>query len=106
MSRSDSESIHDFGSTRLTPQIFPISCRSPWNMELAGLETLMRTYTGVELRVERDGSETHAIQVLDEPHQILALQVWNRSLILASTKEVAELLEKLWRSSVEVAEFL
>jgi len=54
----------------------------------------------------KDGSETHAVQVFDEPRQLLALQVRKSVLILVPTKEAAELVVKLWRSFVEIAELL
>jgi len=64
----------------------------------------MRTYTGFERGVGRNDLETHSIQVLDEPHQILALQVRNSGLIFAPAKEVVDLVVKPGRSSVEVVE--
>ena len=65
-----------------------------------------RTYPGVERRVGRDGLETHAIEVLYQPCQILALQVWNGALKLVLSNAADELLVKLWRSRIEVAELL
>ena len=54
----------------------------------------------------RDGLETHAIEVLDQPCQILALQVWDGASKLALSNAAGELLVKLWRSRVKVAELL
>lgn len=54
----------------------------------------------------KDDLETHAVQVLDEPYQILALQVWNNVLILVPAEEVAKLGGKFGRSFVEVVELL
>ena len=65
-----------------------------------------RTYPGVERRVGRDGLETHAVEVLYQPCQIFALQVWNGASKLAPLEAIGELLVKLWRSRVEVAELL
>jgi len=48
--------------------------------------------------------EAHAIQVLDKPHQIFALQVRNNTSVPIAAKEVAEVLVELRRSSVETAE--
>jgi len=48
--------------------------------------------------------ETHTIQVLDKPHQILVLEVRKASNILLPIKELDELTAKLWRRPVEVAE--
>jgi len=104
MSRRESESIYDLGSTSLAPHSFLSSCKHSWNATLAGSEIPMRPCTSVERRVKRDGLETHAIQVLDEPRQILALQVRKSVSILVPAKEVAELLVKLRRSFVKVAE--
>jgi hypothetical protein len=66
-------------------------------VRLAGSEVLARTYsnTGVERRVKKNGLETHAIQVPDEPRQIPASQAWNNVLMLVPAKEVVELLVKL-----------
>lgn len=60
----------------------------------------------VERGMGRDGLETHTIQILDEPCQILALQVLSSTSKLATAKAAAELLVKLWRSHVEVAQLL
>jgi len=105
-SRRESESIQDFGNNSLIPHIFPSSCRDSWNARLAGSKIPTRTCAGSERRVERSDSETHGVQVLDEPRQILALQVRKNVSILVPAKEVAELVVKLWRSSVEVVELL
>ena len=48
--------------------------------------------------------EAHAIQVLDEPLQIFALQTRNGTSIPFATKEVAEVLVELRRSFVESLE--
>jgi len=64
----------------------------------------MRTYAGAERGAGRNGLETHAIQVLDEPHQVLALQVRSSGSIFAPAKEVANLVVKPGRGSVEVVE--
>ena len=53
-----------------------------------------------------DLGETHAVQILDEPHQTLTLQAGENALIEIPAKEVAQLLVKLWRSLVEVTELL
>ena len=55
----------------------------------------MITYIGVKRIAEKDGLETHPIQVLNEPHQILALQGSNSISILVPAEEVTELLVKL-----------
>ena len=48
--------------------------------------------------------EAHAIQVLDEPHQIFVLQVRNVISIPFTAKEVGEVFVELRRSFVEVIE--
>ena len=106
MSRRDSESIQDFGNNFLIPHIFPSSRRDSWNAGLAGSGILTRTCTGSEHRVNKDVSKTHAVQTLDEPRRILALQVRKNVSILVPANEVAELVLKLWRSSVEIVELL
>ena len=50
--------------------------------------------------------EAHAVQVFDEPRQILVLQVRKNVSIFVPAEEAAELFVKLWRSSVEVEELL
>lgn len=60
----------------------------------------------VELGVEIDCLETHAIKVLDKPCQILALQVRNAVSVIVSAKEVGELFVELRRGFVEVAQLL
>ena len=104
--RESVESVHDFGNTPLTPHIFLSSCNNSWNVISTGLEMPTRTCPGVKRRVRKDGLETHTIKVLDQPRQILALQVWNDTSKLAPPKEAGELFVKLWRSRVEVAELL
>jgi len=54
--------------------------------------------------LERDGLEAHAIQILDKPRQVFPLQDRNGISIPFTAKEVAEVLVKLRRSSVEAAE--
>ena len=106
LSRSESESVQDLGSNSSMPHIFPSSCRDSWNARLPGSEILTRTYTSVERRVGKIHFETHAIQILDEPGQILSLQAWNNILVFVPTEEVDELPVKLRRGSVEVVEWL
>ena len=50
--------------------------------------------------------ETHAIQILDEPRQVVASQAWNDPSILVPVEKVDELWVKLRRGSVEVTELL
>jgi len=63
----------------------------------------MRTYDSVGYGLGRYGLEAHAIQVLDKPRQILALQARDSTSIPFTAKEVAEVLVELRRSSVEAA---
>jgi len=64
----------------------------------------MRTYNSLGLGLEKNGLEAHAIQVLDKPRQVFALQVRNSASVPITAKEVAEVLVELRRSSVEAAE--
>ena len=64
----------------------------------------MRTYDIFGLGLERNGVEAHAIQVIDKPCQIFALQVRKNTSVPTTAKEVAEVLVELRRSSVEAAE--
>ena len=64
----------------------------------------MRTYDNVGGGLGRNDLEAHAIQVLDEPLQIFALQTRNGTSIPFATKEVAEVLVELRRSFVESLE--
>ena len=96
MSRRESESEQDFGSSCLTLHIFPSSYRDPWNARLAGSEIPTRIYAGYECGVEKGRLETHTVQVLDEPPQILASEVRKSVSVLIPTKEVDELFVELW----------
>lgn len=104
MSRSDSGRIQDFGSTSLVPHILLSPCSTPLDSRLAGLEELVRTYTDVKRGMGNVDFETHAIQVLDEPRQIFALQARDNDLVLIPVKEGTQLSMKLRRGSVEIAD--
>jgi hypothetical protein len=71
--RRDSFSEIDFGSTALAPHISPSWCNNFRSRTLVWSEALARTYIGVEQNAEKDDLETHTIQILDEPRNILAL---------------------------------
>ena len=96
MSRREPERVHDFVNTPLTPHILLSSCSDSWNAVLAGSEISTRTYASVEHRMGKEGLEIYAIQVLNEPYQVLTLQVWKIVSIPISTKEIDELSVKLW----------
>ena len=66
----------------------------------------MRTYDSVGRGLGRNSLGAHAIQVLDKPRQIFALQARNSTSIFFAAKEVAEVLVELWRSFVEVVELV
>ena len=72
----DSESVHDVGSTSLMPHTVLSSCKNSWKAGLLRSETPNRTYTNVNGSASKDESETHTIQILDEPRQILASKIW------------------------------
>ena len=61
-------------------------------------------YAGVERKGENTRLETHTIEILDEPRQIVTLQTWNDVLILLPAEKFDKLWVKLRRGSVEVAE--
>jgi len=106
MARRELESIYDFGRNSLTPQILLNSCKYSWNAGLARFEIDVRTYDSVGRGLRRDDLEAHAVQVLDEPHQIFALQGRNSTSIPFAAKEIAEVLVELRRSFVEVVELV
>ena len=56
--------------------------------------------------MEKNGVETHIIQIVDEPGQILALQILSSIPIFVPTEEVGELVVEIRRSSVKIAELL
>ena len=106
MSSSVSESVHDFGSSFFMLHILPSSCKHSWKARSAQSEIPTRTYVTSESRMGGGGLEAHAVQILDEPCQIVTFQGWENVLIHVSTKEFNELLVKPWRCSVEVAKRL
>ena len=73
------------------PHILLSSCRDSWNGTLAGSGIPQRTYASVECGVGRSGLETHAIQILDEPRQVVASQTRNDVSILVPAEKVDEL---------------
>ena len=50
--------------------------------------------------------ETHAVQVLDEPRQLLVSMIWENAPIRISAKKSFELLVELWRSSVKIVKLM
>jgi len=66
----------------------------------------VRTYDSVGRGLRRNDLEAHAIQVLDKPRQIFALQARNSTSIPFAAKEIDEVLVELWRSFVEAVELL
>ena len=104
MCRRESESVQDVGSTPLMPHIFLSSCRDSRNKKFAGSELPARIYVGIEHRAGEGVLETHAIQIFDQPHQIVTLQVRNNPSVLVAVNEIAELLAEMWRSSIKVVE--
>ena len=94
MFSSVSESVHDFGSSSFMLHILPISCKDSWKARSARSEMPTRTYIISESRMGGGGLDAHAVQILDEPCQIVTLQGWKNVLILVSAKEANELLVK------------
>ena len=58
-------------------------------------EVPTRACTSAERRAGRDGLGTHATKVLDEPCQIIVLDVLNSVSVLVRAKDVAKLLVEL-----------
>ena len=50
--------------------------------------------------------EAHTVQIVDEPNQTLALQTCSSISVFVPAEEVGELVVKMRRSSVKIAEFL
>ena len=75
---------------------------------MLGSEILQRTCAGAggERGTERNGAETHIVQIVDEPNQIFALQTRSSISIFVPTEEVGELVVEIRRSSVEIVELL
>ena len=104
--RSESESVHVFGRTLLTPHILRSSSSGSRNGTLLGSEISQRACPGGERRTERNDAETHLIQIVDEPSQVLALQTRSSIFVFVPAEEVSELVVEIKRSSVELAELL
>ena len=104
--RSESESVHAFGSTFLTPHILLSSSSSSRHGALLGSDISQRTCAGGEHGMGRNSTEADFVQIVDEPSQILALQTRSCILVFVPTEEVGELVVEIRRSSVEIAEFL
>ena len=104
MTGRELENVCDFGRTPLMPQISFSSCKYSWNAGLACFGIDVRTCNSVGRGLGRNGLDAHAVQVLDKPCQIFALQVRKNTSVPITAKEVAEVLVELRRSSVEAAE--
>ena len=104
--RSDSESVHVFGSTHLTPQILLSSSSGSRSGTLLGSERSRRTCVSGERGTGKNEVKACIVQIVDQPSQIFALQTWSSILVFVSAEEVDELVVKMRRSSVEIAEFL
>ena len=86
------------------PQMFFSSCKYSWNAGLACFDIDVRTCNSVGRGLGRNGLDAHAVQVLDKPCQIFALQVRNCTSIRFTAKESAKALVELRRGSVETVE--
>ena len=98
----ESESAQDFGSSLLVLHILPSSCKDSWKVRSAQSEIPTRTYVISESRMGGCGLDAYAVQILDEPCQIVTLQGCKNALILVSAKEANESLGELRRCAVEV----
>ena len=70
------------------------------------MEISPRTCASDESGTGRNGAEAHIVQIVDEPNQTLALQTCSSISVFVPTEEVGELVVKMRRSSVKIAEFL
>ena len=60
----------------------------------------------VERGVKRRDMMTNIVQIVNEPHQIIALKVWHTFPVLLPIKHVANLIVKPGRKPVEATELL
>ena len=104
--RSESESVHVFGSTFLVPHILWSSSSGSRSGTLPGSERSQRTCDGDERGMGKNGAEAHIVQIVDEPSQIFASQTWDSISVFVPAEEVDELAVKMRRSSVQISEFL
>jgi hypothetical protein len=50
-----------------------------------------RVYVGLhKQRTEKDGRAAYLVQIVNQPHQLIALKVWHAFLILLPVEDVAE----------------
>ena len=101
--RRESESVHVFRGTFLTPHI-PMSSSSRrtqkdmWCQDssgsrsgtLLGSERSWGTCAGGECGMEKNGGEAHIVQIVDESSQILALQTWDSISVFVPAEEADE----------------
>ena len=104
--RSESESVHVFGSTFLAPHTLLSSSSGSRSGMPLGLETSQRTCANGERGTGENGGEAHIVQIVDEPNQILASQNWDSIFVFVPAEEVDEPAVKMRRSSIQIAEFL
>ena len=93
--RSKSESVHMSRSTFLTPHTLLSSYSSSQSGTLLGLGMSQRTCAGGEHGKERNGVEAHIVQTVDEPSQILILQIWNSILVFVLVEVVGDLVVEI-----------
>ena len=60
----------------------------------------------LERGVKKRDMMTNIVQIVNEPHQIIALKVWHALLVLLPIECVADLIVKIGRKPVEVMELL
>ena len=104
--RSESESVHVFGSTFLAPHSLVSSSSGSRSGTLLGSERSQRTCASGERGTWKTEVKTHVVQIVDQPSQIFALQTWDSILIFVPAEEVDKLVAETRRISVEIAEFL
>ena len=70
------------------------------------MERSQRTCASGECGTGKTEVKAHIVQIVDQPSQIFALQIWSSIFVFVSAEEADELVVEMRRSSVEIAEFL
>ena len=79
----------------MVPHILLSSSNGSGSGTVLGSEIPQRTCGCSEHGTEGNGAETHIIQIVDEPRQIITLQTWNSILVFVPAEEVGELVVKI-----------
>ena len=104
--KSESESVHVFGSTFLTPHSLLSSSSGSRGGALLGLKRSQRACASGERGTGKNKVKAHIAQIVDQPSQIFALQTWDSILVFVPTEEVDEPVMETRRGFVEITESL